>query len=127
MLRSVNHLYGDKLGASDGEFGHVRFLFSTIRMWVVPRVVADTGSGYRGRKVLCLQMLADWSGGKLTGRETDPETKFEDGPSLRRKSECRDQYEEEYTIVRLALYWRVPGCGVWVASDLANCLNSRLT
>ena len=44
MLRGVKQLYGDKLGASDGEIGHVKDFNFDDRKWVVRYLVADTGS-----------------------------------------------------------------------------------
>ena len=44
MLRSIKQLYGDKLGASDGEIGHVKDFYFDDQTWAVRYVVADTGS-----------------------------------------------------------------------------------
>ena len=52
MLRSVRQLYGDKLGASDGEIGQVQDFYFDDQSWVVRYLVADTGSWLSGRKVL---------------------------------------------------------------------------
>ena len=52
MLRSIKHLYGDKLGASDGEIGHVKDVYFDDQNWVVRYLVADTGSWLSGRQVL---------------------------------------------------------------------------
>ena len=52
MLRSVKQLYGDKLGASDGEIGRVKDFYFEDQNWVVRYLVADTGSWLSGRKVL---------------------------------------------------------------------------
>jgi putative membrane protein len=42
MLKSVKQIYGDRLGALDGEIGHVKdFYFSDVD-WVVRYLVADT-------------------------------------------------------------------------------------
>src|SRR5271156_4894786 len=52
MLRSIKQLYGDKLGASDGEIGHVKDFYFDDQNWAVRYVIADTGSWLTGRQVL---------------------------------------------------------------------------
>jgi hypothetical protein len=44
MLRSIEQLYGAKLGASDGEIGQVKDFYFEDQNWVVRYLVADTGS-----------------------------------------------------------------------------------
>ena len=52
MLRSVEKLFEDKLGASDGEIGHVNDFYFDDQNWAVRYLVADTGSWMPGRLVL---------------------------------------------------------------------------
>src|ERR1051325_8609750 len=52
MLRSLRQLYGKKLGASDGDIGHVRDFYFHDQQWAIRYVVADTGSWLPGRLVL---------------------------------------------------------------------------
>ena len=52
MLRSIKQLYGDKLGASDGEIGQVKDFYFDDQSWTVRYLVADTGSWLPGRQVL---------------------------------------------------------------------------
>src|SRR5205823_8119267 len=52
MLRSLGQLYGKKLGASDGDIGHVRDFYFNDQQWTIRYVVADTGSWLSGRLVL---------------------------------------------------------------------------
>jgi sporulation protein YlmC with PRC-barrel domain len=52
MLQSIKQLYGDKLGASDGEIGHVKDFYFDDQNWAVRYVIADTGSWLTGRQVL---------------------------------------------------------------------------
>src|SRR5205823_13530417 len=52
MLRSLGQLYGKKLGASDGDIGHVRDFYFNDQRWAIRYVVADTGSWLSGRLVL---------------------------------------------------------------------------
>ena len=52
MLRNLRQLYGKKLGASDGDIGHVKDFYFNDRQWAIRYVVADTGSWLSGRLVL---------------------------------------------------------------------------
>ncbi len=52
MLQSIRQLYGNKLGASDGEIGHVKDFYFDDQTWAIRYVVADTGSWLTGRQVL---------------------------------------------------------------------------
>jgi uncharacterized protein YrrD len=52
MLRSLRQLYGKKLGASDGDIGHVKDFYFNDQQWAIHYVVADTGSWLSGRLVL---------------------------------------------------------------------------
>jgi len=52
MLRSIKQLYGEKLGTSDGEIGHVKDFYFDDQKWGVRYVVVDTGSWLSGRLVL---------------------------------------------------------------------------
>ena len=56
MLRSIKQLHGAKLGASDGEIGHVKDFYFDDQNWAVRYVVADTGSWLPGRQVLISPM-----------------------------------------------------------------------
>jgi hypothetical protein len=35
MMRSIKQLYGDKLGASDGDIGHVKDFYFDDQNWVI--------------------------------------------------------------------------------------------
>jgi len=52
MLRSIKQLYGEKLGTSDGEIGHVKDFYFDDQKWAVRYVVVDTLSWLSGRLVL---------------------------------------------------------------------------
>ena len=52
MLLSLRQLYGKKLGASDGDIGHVRDFYFNDQQWAIRYVVADTGLWLSGRLVL---------------------------------------------------------------------------
>jgi hypothetical protein len=75
MLQSIKQLYGNKLGASDGDIGHVKDFYFDDQNWAVRYVVADTGSWLPGRQVL----ISPHAFGSLINpekscRESDPET-----------------------------------------------------
>ena len=44
MLRSIKQLYGKKLGASDGEIGHVEDFYFNGQQWAIRYVVAAINS-----------------------------------------------------------------------------------
>ena len=75
MLQSIKQLYGNKLGASDGEIGHVKDFYFDDQNWVVRYLVADTGSWLAGRQVLhlapCFRQVFR---AESPAREPDPET-----------------------------------------------------
>lgn len=48
MLRSIKQLYGDKLGTTDGDIGHVKDFYFNDQQWAVRYVVVDTGSWLSG-------------------------------------------------------------------------------
>jgi hypothetical protein len=52
MQQSVNQLYRDKLGDSDGEIGGVKDFYFDDQNWAIRYIVADTGSWLPGRHVL---------------------------------------------------------------------------
>ena len=61
MLRSIKPLYGDKLGASDCEIGHVKdFHFDDrhfcdsmvdVQRWTIRQLVIKTGHRFSGKEV----------------------------------------------------------------------------
>ena len=52
MFQNIQPLYGKKLGASDGDLGHVKDFYFDDQTWLVRYIVADTGSWLSGRQVL---------------------------------------------------------------------------
>lgn len=97
-LRSVQELYGKKLGASDGEIGHVKDFYFDDQTWTVRYLVADTGGWLAGRRVL----ISPHSLG-----QPDPEgkvlpvnltrKKIEESPSIFEHEPVTRQQEEEYS------------------------------
>jgi len=114
MLRSIKQLYGVKLGASDGEIGHVKDFYFDDRNWAVRYVVADTGSWLSGRKVLIsphvfgsLHQVGKLLLVNLTRKQ------IEDSPSIESHKPVSRQYEEEYyRYYGWPCYWQ--GDALWV-------------
>ena len=97
MLRSIKQLYGDKLGASDGEIGHVKDFYFDDQNWAIRYLVANTGSWLPGRQVL----LSPHSLGRLDKvgkvlRVKVTRQQIENSPSIESHRPVSRQYEEEY-------------------------------
>ena len=52
MLNSISHLTGAKVGASDGEIGHVTHALFDDRSWTLRYLVVETGTWLSNRQVL---------------------------------------------------------------------------
>jgi sporulation protein YlmC with PRC-barrel domain len=113
MLRSIKQLYGDKLGASDGEIGHVKDFYFDDQNWAIRYLVADTGSWLSGRQVL----ISPHSFGRLNEagkvlRVNLTRKQIEDSPSIELHKPVSRQYEEEYyRYYGWPFYWQ--GDGLW--------------
>jgi PRC-barrel domain len=113
MLRSVKQLYGAKLGAPDGQIGHVKDFYFDNQNWAVRYVVADTGSWLPGRQVLIsphafgnLHQAGKLLLVNLTRKQ------IEDSPSIESHRPVSRQYEEEYyQYYGWPYYWE--GSGLW--------------
>jgi hypothetical protein len=116
MLRIVKELYGAKLGASDGEIGHVKDFYFDDQNWAVRYVVADTGSWLAGRKVLISPHAFGslHQAGKLLLVNLT-RNQIENSPSIESHKPVSRQYEEEYyRYYGWPYYWR--GDGLWGVS-----------
>jgi hypothetical protein len=118
MLRSIKQLYGDKLGALDGEIGHVKDFYFDDQNWTVRYVVADTGSWLTGRLVIIsphsLGRLAQ-AGKVLCANLTRKQ--IEDSPSIDSHKSVSRQYEEEYhRYYGWPYYWQ--GDALWGVSGV---------
>jgi len=117
MLRSIKQLYGNKLGASDGEIGHVKDFYFDDQNWAIRYVVVDTGSWLPGRQVLisprslgCLDQADKVLRADLTRKQ------IEDSPSIELHKPVSRQYEEEYhRYYGWPLYWAADGS--WSTSN----------
>lgn len=113
MLQSIKQLYGNKLGASDGEIGHVKDFYFDDQNWAIRYVVADTGSWLPGRQVL----LSPYSLGRLDQPERIlrvnlTRNQIENSPPIESHKPVSRQIEEEYhRYYGWPFYWR--GDGLW--------------
>jgi hypothetical protein len=97
MLRSIKQIYGNKLGASDGDIGHVKDFYFDDQNWIVRYLVADTGSWLPGRQVLLSPHAFGslYQDGKVLCANLTRK-QIEDSPSLESHKPVSRQYEEEY-------------------------------
>ncbi|HEY5914736.1 MAG TPA: PRC-barrel domain-containing protein [Verrucomicrobiae bacterium] len=113
MLHSIKHLYGAKLGASDGDIGHVKDFLFDDQSWVMRYLVADTGSWLSGRQVLISPhafVSLDWTGKLLLLKLTRKQ--IENCPSIESHKPVSRQYEEAYyRYYGWPYYWE--GSGLW--------------
>ena len=113
MLQSIKQLYGDKLGASDGDIGHVKDFYFDDQNWAVRYLIADTGSWLPGRQVLIsphafgsLHQSAKVLRVNLTRKQ------IENSPPIGSHKSVSRQYEEEYyRYYGWPYYWQ--GNEVW--------------
>jgi uncharacterized protein YrrD len=127
MLQSLQHRFGEKLRASDGEIGHVKDFYFDDKNWSVRYLIADTGHWLAGRLVL----ISPHAFGHLY-----PEGKvlllnltrqqIEDSPSIDQHKPVSRQHEEEYhQYFGYSYYaeampsWGVAGSPVMVPPSLA--------
>ena len=113
MLQSIKLLYGDKLGASDGEIGQVKDFYFDDQNWAVRYLIADTGSWLPGRQVLISPLAFEGlhqSGKLLLVNLTRKQ--IENSPSIELHKPVSRQYEEEYyRYFGWPFYWQ--GDALW--------------
>ena len=113
MLQSLKRLYRDKLGASDGEIGHINDFYFDDQNWAVRYLVADTGSWLPGRQVLLSPHafgVVHQAGKLLLANLTRKQ--IEDSPSIDSHKPVSRQFEEEYyRYYGWPYYWQ--GDGLW--------------
>jgi hypothetical protein len=118
MLQSIKQLYGDKLGASDGDIGQVKDFYFDDQNWAIRYLIADTGSWLPGRQVLLSPHSL--SGLDQTGkvlRVSLTRKQIEDSPSIASHKPVSRQYEEEYyRYYGWPYYWQ--GDGLWGTTDI---------
>lgn len=113
MLRSIQQLYGGKLGASDGEIGHLKDFYFSDRNWAVRYVVVDTGHWLPGRQVLISPHA--FGGAPPAGKVMQVKLtrkQIEDSPAIETHEPVSRQYEEVYNrYYGWPSYWQ--GDGLW--------------
>jgi len=113
MLQSIKQLYGNKLGASDGDLGHVKDFYFEDQNWAVRYVVAETGSWLLGRQVLLSPHA--FSGSPPAGKVmlvNLTRKQIEDSPAVETHKPMSRQYEQEYhRYYGWPYYWE--GDGLW--------------
>jgi hypothetical protein len=114
MLQSLKKLYRDKLGALDGEIGHINDFYFDDQNWAVRYLVADTGSWLPGRQVL-LSPHAFGNSLREVGKDLVvnlTRKQIEGSPSIDTHKPVSRQYEEEYyRYYGWPYYWQ--GDGLW--------------
>jgi hypothetical protein len=116
MLRSIKQIYGDKLGASDGEIGHVKDFYFDDQRWAVRYIVADTGSWIPGRLVLISPHAVGVfpEDGKILPVNLTRD-QIEKSPAIESHKPVSRQFEEEYyRYYGWPYYWN--GDALWGAS-----------
>jgi uncharacterized protein YrrD len=102
MAQNIKQLYGRKLGATDGDIGHVQDFYFDDKSWAVRYLVANTGSWLLGRQVL----LPPHAFKTHPFGESDADVEvlcvnltrkqIEDSPSIDSHLPVSRQFEEEY-------------------------------
>lgn len=116
----MEQLYGDKLGASDGDLGEVKDFYFDDQNWAIRYLVAETGSWLAGRKVL----LTPHSLGRLDQPEKIlrvnlTRKQVENSPSIDAHKPVSRQYEEEYyQYFGWPSYWQ--GDALWGATEFPD-------
>jgi hypothetical protein len=113
MLQSIKQLYGNKLGASDGDIGHVMDFYFDDQDWAVRYVVGDTGTWLSDRQVL-LSPYA-FSSTSPVGKTMHlnlTRKQIEDSPTIEAHKPVSRQFEAEYhRHYGWPYYWE--GDGLW--------------
>jgi uncharacterized protein YrrD len=97
MLKSAKSLYGNKLGATDGNIGHVKDLYFDDQDWKIRYLVVDTGDWLPGRQVLIPPHALGPAepNSKILAVKLN-KAKIENSPSIATHLPVSRQYEEEY-------------------------------
>jgi PRC-barrel domain len=113
MLRSIKQWYGAKLGALDGDIGHVKDFYFDDENWAVRYLVADTGSWLPGRQVLIAPHALGSLGQAGKALHVNLSRKqIENSPAIESHKPVSRQYEEEYyRYYGWPYYWQ--GDRVW--------------
>ena len=102
MLQNIKLLYGKKIGATDGDIGHVKDFYFDDITWMVRYLVVDTGTWLAGRQILLPpQAFGPRPFGKTNADPKLMQTnltrrQIEDSPSIETHKPVSRQHEEAY-------------------------------
>jgi hypothetical protein len=97
MVQSIKQLYGNKLGASDGEIGHVKDFYFDDLSWAVRYLVVDTGNWLPRRQVLLApHSLNGLDQAAKVLRVNLTREQIESSPAIEQHKPVSRRYEEEY-------------------------------
>lgn len=112
-MQSLKQLYGNKLGASDGDIGHLKDFYFDDRTWAVRYAVADTGTWLSSRQVLIAPHA--FGGVHPAGKSLRvnlTRKQIEDSPEIDTHKPVSRQFEAEYyRHYGWPYYWE--GDGLW--------------
>ncbi len=110
MLRSVNHLTGFTIGATDGDIGQVEAFYFDDACFTIRHLVVDTGSWLSGRKVLVSPRALrdiDWDDRRINAALT--KARVEKSPDIDTdRPVSRQQEIEYYRYYGYPSYWSGP-------------------
>jgi len=117
MLRSVKHLKGATINATDDQIGHAEEAYFDDAAWTIRYLVADTGNWLTGRKVLISPYAIKTP--LPEGRAIDVSLSREqvkDSPDIDTHKPVSRQHEQDYmSYYGYPTYWGLGG--VWGATD----------
>ena len=120
MLRSLKDLQHYRIGASDGDIGHVRDFYFDDRLWVIRYLVVDTGTWLSGRKVLISPLAIgrpDWL--QRTLPVTSSMQQVRDSPHIDTDKPVSRQHEMNFlSYYGYPYYWAGPG--LWGATPMRD-------
>ncbi len=120
MLRSLKDLRNYRIGASDGEIGHVSDFYFDDRLWVIRYLVVDTGDWLSGRKVLISPLAIgepDWLQRILPVAITMQQVR--DSPHIDTDKPVSRQHEMNFlSYYGYPYYWAGPG--LWGAAPMRD-------
>lgn len=114
MLRKTRELKGYRLGAKDGDIGHLKDFYFDDQTWTVRYLVADTGNWLPQRKVLLspFAVTAIHAGQHKAVEVNLTKQQIEESPSIEAHKPVSRQFETEYLqYYGWPCYW--PGPMLW--------------
>jgi len=97
MERSIKHLYGEKIGALDGEIGHVKDFYFDDQSWIVRYLVVETFTWLTGRMVLLApNAFVNFDEDGVSRGVNLTRQQIADSPALATHKPVSRQFQEEY-------------------------------